>query len=177
MKNLLTIASVAIMLLVTFSCSTQNNIPSANIARLLETNQFTFMAERANPMDADVIKAMNSLPGGGGSRMLNLDSGYTIEIRKEKLTVTLPYFGRMYNANMDSSKNSYRFTTTDFTVDKKQGKKGSSIYTIVAKDQQNVRTIYMEVFKNGKSYVSIDSNDRQSISYNGYIMENTMLKK
>ena len=109
--------------------------------------------------------------------MLNLDSGYTIEIKKEKLSVTLPYFGRMYNANMDSSKNSYRFTTTDFTVDKKQGKKGSSIYTIVAKDQQNVRTIYMEVFKNGKSYVSIDSNDRQSISYNGYIMENTMLKK
>ncbi|MGZ5284650.1 MAG: DUF4251 domain-containing protein [Kaistella sp.] len=35
----------------------------------------------------------------------------------------------------------------------------------------------MEVFKNGKAYVSIDSNDRAPITYDGYIMENTAPKK
>ena len=177
MKNLFKITIAAVTLSVIFACTMQNNIAPANIAALLESKQFTFMAERANPMDGEVIRAMNSLPNSGGSRILNLDSGYTIEIRKDELSVTLPYFGRMYTPSMDPSKNSYRFTTTDFSIDKREGKKGSSIFKIIANDKQSSRTINMEVFKNGKAYVSIDSNDRQTISYDGYIMENAVIKE
>lgn len=177
MKNLFKTGIVLFTMTLALSCSTQNNIAPANIARLLETNQFTFIAEHANPTNLDVVNVMNSLPGSSSSRMLNLESGYTIEIRTDDLNVTLPYFGRMYTANMDPSKNSYRFTTKDFTINKKEGKKGSSVYTIVATDRQNIRTINMQIFKNGKAYVSVDSNDRQPISYDGYILENAMLKK
>ena len=177
MKNLFKIFIAALALSVSFACRTQNNIVPANIAPLLESNTFTFVAENANPTNLDVVNVMNSLPGGSSSRILNLDSGYTIEIRKDELQVTLPYFGRMYTASMDPSKNSYRFTSKDFSVKKSEGKKGRSIFTILANDQQNIRTINMEVFKNGKAYVSIDSNDRQPISYDGYIMENAVLKK
>ena len=164
-------------LLAIVSCSTQSPVNTLAVDALLQKEEFTFIAENANPTNLDVVNVMNSIPGGSSSRMLNLDSGYTIEIRKDELEVTLPYFGRMYTASLDPSKNSYRFTSTDFTVIKKMGKKGSSIFNIVAKDQQAVRTIVMEVFKNGKTYVSIDSNDRQPISYNGYITENTVRKK
>lgn len=177
MKNLVKIVFTAITLLVSLACSTQSNIPSANIASLLESQEFTFMAEHANPNNMDVINVMNSLPGGSSSRMMDLDYGYSIEIRKDKLEVTLPYFGRMYTSNMDPDKNSYRFTSKDFTINKKEGKKGSSVFTIVTKDQQNVITININVFQNGKTYVWIDSNDRQSISYDGHIMANTVLKK
>lgn len=177
MKNLVKILFLAVTLLIPFSCSTQSNISPANIASLLESQEFTFMAEHANPNNLDVINVMNSLPGGSSSRMMDLDYGYSIEIRKDKLEVTLPYFGRMYTSNMDPDKNSYRFTSKDFTINKKEGKKGSSIFTIVTKDQQNVITINMEVFQNGKAYVWIDSNDRQSISYDGHIMANTAVKK
>lgn len=177
MKNLCKIFISALMIALVFSCSTQNKIAPANITSLLETNQFTFVAEHANPSNLDVVNVINSIPGGSSGRLLNLDSGYTIEIRTDELEVTLPYFGRMYTANMDSSKNSYRFTTKDFSVDKKEGKKGSSVFTIVANDQQNIRTINMEVFTNGKTYVWIDSNDRQSISYDGYITANSIRKK
>lgn len=177
MKNLSKIFISVLTMTLVFSCSTQNKIAPANITTLLETNQFTFVAEHANPSNLDVVNVMNSIPGSSSSRLLNLDSGYTVEIRADELEVTLPYFGRMYTANMDSSKNSYRFTTKDFTVDKKEGKKGSSIFTIIANDQQNIRTINMEVFKNGKTYVWIDSNDRQSISYDGYITANSIRKK
>ena len=177
MKNLSNIFIAIFTMTLALSCSTQNKIAPANITSLLETNQFTFVAERANPSNLDVVNVMNSIPGGSSSRMLNLDYGYTIEIRADELEVTLPYFGRMYTSNMDSSKNSYRFTTTDFTVNKKEGKKGSSIFSIVANDQQNSRTINIEVFKNGKSYVRIDSNDRQSISYDGYVTANSIRKK
>ena len=177
MKNLLKTFVSFLTMTLAFSCSTQNNITPANITSLLETNQFTFVAEHANPNNLDVVNVMNSIPGGSSSRMLNLDSGYTIEIRTDELEVTLPYFGRMYTANLDPSKNSYRFSTKDFTVDKKEGKKGSTVFTIVANDQQNIRNINMEVFKNGKTYVWIESNDRQSISYDGYITANSIREK
>ena len=177
MKNLFKIIITALTLAIVSSCSTQTHVVPANIVSLLDGNEFTFVAERANPTNYDVVNVMNSLPGGGSARMLNLDSGYTIEIRKDELEVTLPYFGRMYTPSMDPSKNSYRFTTKEFTLDKKEGKKGSSIYKIVADDEQKIRTIVLEVFKNGKAYVSIDSNDRQPISYNGYITENIAIKK
>lgn len=176
MKNLFKICVAVFALTLVFSCSTQNNVAPANITSLLQSNEFTFVAERANPNNIDVINVMNSLPNGSSSRMLDLDPGYTIEIRKGKLDVALPYFGRMYTPNIAPSKNSYRFTSKDFTINKKDGKKGSSIYTIIANDQQNIRTITMQVFTNGKAYVSIDSNDRQPISYDGYITDNTALK-
>lgn len=177
MKNLSKIFIAVFTISLAFSCSTQNNIAPANIASLLQTNQFTFVAERANPSNLDVINVINALPNGSSSRLLNLDSGYDIEIKKDELEVNLPYFGRMYQSNMDPNKNSYQFTSKDFSVDKKEGKKGSSVYKIIAKDQQNVTTITMEVFTNGKAYVSLDSNDRQTISYDGYITGNTPVKK
>ncbi|QBO57601.1 DUF4251 domain-containing protein [Chryseobacterium salivictor] len=175
MKNLPKILIALLTITLVLSCSSQNNIPSANTSALLQSNEFTFVAEHANPNNADVINVLNSLPNGS-SQMLNLDSGYTIEIRKDKIDVTLPYFGRMYTPNIDPSKNSYRFTSKDFTITKKEGKKGSSVFNIIAKDQQNIITFNMEVFKNGKTYVSVDSNDRQPISYDGYITANSTTK-
>lgn len=177
MKNLFKISIAFFTMTTVWSCSSQNNGTSENITSLLEKNQFTFIAQHATPTNADVVNAMNSFPGGSSARMLNLDSGYTIEIQSNELNITLPYFGRMYTANMDPSKNSYRFSTKDFTINKNEGKKGSSVYNIVANDNQNVRKINMQVFKNGKTYVFIDSNDRQSISYEGYITENVTAKK
>ncbi|MGA9211089.1 DUF4251 domain-containing protein [Kaistella sp.] len=177
MKKLTKIFIAVLTLTLALSCSTQSNIAPANITSLLQSNEFTFVAEHANPNNLDVINIINSLPNGSSSQMLNLDSGYTIEIRKDKLEVTLPYFGRMYTSNMDPSKNSFRFTSKDFTINKKDGKKGSSIFTIITNDQQNIRTINMQVFTNGKAYVSIDSNDRQPISYDGYITANAAAKK
>ena len=50
------------------------------------------------------------------------------------------------------------------------------MYTISPKDVDHVRVIYIEVYKNGNTYVSIDSNDRQPISYNGYLMKMKFLR-
>lgn len=160
-----------------FSCSSQTNVDSKIVAEITTNNQFTFMAERANPTNFDVINVMNSLPNGASSRMLNLDYGYTIVLKENEIDVTLPYFGRMFNPSYDTSKNSYRFTSKDFDLNKIQNKKGNWVYTIKPKDLDNVRLINLEIYKNGKAYVSIDSNDRQPISYDGYVMRNEITKK
>jgi hypothetical protein len=109
--------------------------------------------------------------------MLDLDYGYSVVIKEKELDVNLPYFGRLFNPSYDTSKNSYNFNSKDFTVSKLQNKKGNWVFTVSPKDLSNVRVIYIEIFKNGGAYVSIDSNDRQAISYDGYIMKNEVEKE
>ena len=168
--------SVMFLLTLLFSCTSQTYVEPKTLEGLINSNQFTFMAKRANPTNFDVINVMNSLPNNNSARMLDLDYGYDVVIKEKELEVTLPYFGRMYNPSYDSSKNSFRFTSKDFTITKNQNKKGNWIYNIIPKDAENVRNIYMEVFKNGNAYISIDANDRQPISYDGYIMKNEVKK-
>ncbi len=176
MKKIPYILSLVLALTFVVSCSTQNTLPSPIVKQLVEKGQFTFMAQHANPTGLDVINVMNSLPNSSAGRITNLDPGYTIELMSDELRVTLPYFGRMYQSTMQSD-NSYRFISKDFALDRTEGKKGSSVFVLKPRDEKNISRIIIEVFRNGKSYVSIDANDRQPISYDGYITENTTPKK
>jgi len=177
MKNILKILMPAALMIVVNSCNTQSGIPSDKAALLVKSGEFAFMAERANPTGNDVVNILNALPNSSSSNVLNLDYGYTLVIKKDEIKAELPYFGRMYTPNFDTDKNSYRFTSKDFTLKETSGKKGSAVYTIQPKDLQNIRKIVLETFKNGKAYLSIEANDRQSISYDGYITENAAVKK
>ncbi|SFI41525.1 DUF4251 domain-containing protein [Halpernia frigidisoli] len=176
MKNL--IYSICIIAVVSFSsCSQKIYNSTANVQQLINTDQFTFLAERANPTNFDVINVMNSFPGAGSQRFLTLDYGYVITLKDKELKVDLPYFGRMYTPNFDSTKNNFNFTSKDFTLNKTQNKKGDWEYKMVTNDQPSQITINISVFSNGKSYANLISNDRQSISYDGYIMKNKEITK
>lgn len=164
---------LGVLMVVFNACSSKNTVANANITNLLKENEFTFMAQRANPTNSDVVNVINSLPNSSSSQILNLDYGYSLKITENEIVAELPYFGRMFTSNYDNTNNSYRFTSKDFTLTQKAGKKGSTIYFINTKDQQNVRRMILEVFPNGKAYFNIDSTDRQPISYDGYIQENS----
>lgn len=170
MKKIFFLSSVFILLLV--SCTPQNNIDPNVLTELLNNNRFSFIATKANPTNSDILSVINAMPNGAASRILNLDYGYQVILKEKELEVTLPYFGRMYAPNFDSSKNNYRFTSKNFNVDKKQKKKGNWVYTFSLKDTENAKTLYLEIYPSGTAYLSIDSNDRQPISYDGYIMPN-----
>jgi hypothetical protein len=118
------------------------------------------------------------MPNSTSTRILDLTgSNYSVDLRKDKLEVVLPYFGRVFNATYgNTDKNSYRFTSKDFTVNKSQNKKGNWIVSIKPNDVSNADEIIIEVFKNGKAFTSIRSNDRQPISYDGYITKNEEVK-
>lgn len=169
--------TAALVIFALNSCDSQNNIKNEKVASLLQSTEFTFTAEKANPTSYDVINVLNSLPNSSSSNILNLESGYTMVIKRDEIKVDLPYFGTMYTPSFDNEKNSFRFTSKDFKLNETAGKKGSSVYTILPKDQQNINSIILEVYKSGKAYLSIRANDRQSISYDGYIMTNKVEKK
>ncbi len=175
MKKLIFL-SLALVLAMFYSCTSQNALDPKTLEEFTNSNQFTFMATRANPANSDVLNIINSMPNAASARMLNLEHGYTLVLKEKELEVTLPYFGRMYTPSYDTSKNSFRFTSKDFSFTKNQNRKGNWTYTLKPKDADNVRTIYLEIYKNGNAYLSIDAIDRQPISYDGYLMKNEIKK-
>ena len=155
------------------SCASQSSADPKIVNALIDSQEFTFHAERANPTNYDVINVLGSMPNATSTRMLNLDGSYTIDVSKNNLDVALPYFGRLFNPTYgNTANNSYRFTSKDFTINKSQNKKGNWTLKIKPNDVRNVDEINIEIFKNGKAFVSVRSNDRQPITYDGYVSKN-----
>lgn len=178
MKKYISIIFIFGFLFLFQNCSSQGGMDSQTVNMLVNSQDFSFRAERATPTNYDVINVMNSLPNSTSTRILDLTGGnYSIDLRSDKLEVVLPYFGRVFNPSYgNSDKNSYRFTSKDFTVNKSQNKKGNWVVRIKPNDVSNADEIIIEVFKNGKAFTSIRSNDRQPISYDGYITKNEEVK-
>lgn len=178
MRNYLKIIASLTVIIFFQSCSAQGKTDSKNVEALINTDEFTFHADRAFPMNQDVVNIANSMPNAAGQRIFDLSGeGYSIEIKKDVLDVVLPYFGRTFTSNYGTSDNSYRFISKDYTLTKSQGKKGKWVYKIKPNDVKNVSDIYIEVFKNGKASTSIRSNDRQPITYDGYVSKNEQKKE
>lgn len=176
MKKYISIISVFLLLLIFQNCSSQNTSDPQMVNSLVSSEEFTFHAEKANPMNYDVINTLSSIPNNPSTRILQLDAGsYMIELKKDKMEVVLPYFGRAFNASYGKD-NSYRFTSKDYTVTKSQSKKGNWIFKIKPNDVNNVSDINIEVYKNGRAFTSVRSNDRQPITYDGYISKNEEIK-
>ncbi len=160
------------------NCSSQNYLELAATQQLTSAGDFTFHAQKANAVGADINAVTNAIPNYTPTRLTTLDSGYTLVIEKEKLTCTLPYFGRLYNSNgYDTNKQSLRFTSEDFTVQKSTSKKGNAVFMIRPNDVSHISMINIEVYSNGKAFVSVDATDRQPISYDGYIAANETVRK
>lgn len=155
-----------------FSCgSSKNAADYLKVQSLLSSGDFSFMAERANPTNMDVINVMNSFPNMGSSRMLTLDPGYSVDFTSTKVTANLPYFGRMFTANMDPTKNGYNFKSEKFSVDHSKSTSKKTVLVYNVQDLQNVQQIFLEIYPNGRAFLSINSNDRQAISYDGFITD------
>jgi len=157
------------------SCASQGSADPKTIDAMVNSQEFTFYAQRANPTNYDVINVMNSMPNAPASRILDLNGNYTVELRNNVVEVVLPYFGRLFTASTfggGNDKNSYRFTSKDFVMTKTQNKKGNWVVRIKPNDVSNVDEMIIEVYKNGKAFVSMRSNDRQPITYDGYVSKN-----
>lgn len=153
------------------SCSSQSTMDPQSVSTLVNSQEFTFHAQRANPTNYDVINVMNSMPNSPSTRILELNGNYTVELKNNILNVVLPYFGRAFKTNY-SGDNSFRFESKDFTVNKTQNKKGTWIVKIKPNDTSSVDEIIIEIYKSGKAFTSVRSSDRQPISYDGYVSKN-----
>ncbi len=126
-------------------------------------------AEIANLVDSQnyVFKAQMVFPMGGRSRSLTT-TDYDLRVSKESVVSYLPYFGRAYSATPGAS-GGIDFTSKDFEYTVTPTKKGAWDIVIKPKDTQVARELRLTVQKNGSANLQVNSNDKQSISYSGYL--------
>lgn len=83
----------------------------------------------------------------------------------------LPYMGRIYIPPVDPAEGPLRFTSTDFVYAEQLQKKGGWSISIKPKDVRTVREFMLNVSEDGYATLQVSSNDRQSVTFYGYITE------
>lgn len=124
------------------------------IKAMVDAKRYVFIAQNATPM---------------GGRLVQLTSDYDLKIRPDSVISYLPYYGRSYSAPLDPSQSGIQFTSTDFEYTQKPRKKGGWDILIKPKDVRDPRQLSLTVSESGNATLQVVSNDRQAISFSGYI--------
>lgn len=126
------------------------------IERLVNDKNFVFVAQSANPM---------------GGRNIILTSIYDVRVSGDTIHSQLPYFGRAFVAPIYPTQSPLQFTTTEFEYKLEEKKDGGYEITMIPKDNRDIRQLFLHVSDEGHAWLQVFSNNRQPISFNGYISE------
>ena len=160
MKNIIAVFLLTIFTTTVFYAQDKTE---ASVKQMLASRNFIFIAQSVTPQT-------------GRFRQLTT-SDYDVVISKDTVTSLLPYFGRAYTAPINPSEGGIKFTSTKFEyTETKKDKKSWSI-TIKPKDVSDINTLFLKVYNNGTTYLQVNSINRQSISFRGYITENKATPK
>ena len=126
------------------------------IKNIVEAKKYVFAAESAQP---------------SSGRLRQLTYGYQLDVNGDSVNVDLPYFGRAYSAPIDASKGGIQFATNEFDYTTTPKKKGGWKILIKPKGNVDARQLDLDISTNGRAYLQVISNNRQPISFTGYISE------
>ena len=160
------IATAALCTLTVFSSipplQAQEKDKAAITRQLVETQRYIFIPQSAMPLSGRV-------------RQLSFD--YSLKITKDTIDCYLPYFGRAYSAPIDATQGGIQFVTSSFEYTATPRKKSGWDITLKPKDNRDVQQMQLSVSETGYASLQVISNNRQAISYNGYITEIKERKK
>jgi hypothetical protein len=159
MKYLFVLALLSVTI---FSCSkktaVQNNANTSSAAELIESRNYIF-------------KAITAIPARG--RTIQLNSDYTLRVSTDTVRADLPFFGRAYTAPIGQSSGGIEFTSTDFVYNQNIRKNGAYEIEIIPRDHNDVQRVFLTVSKSGYGSLYVNSQNRQGITFNGYIEQKT----
>lgn len=141
--------------------------------KLVEAKNLVFNATTAYPLaSADISAILSKLPGGQSGSAIQLDgSRYQLKIDKESVNSDLPYYGRAYTSSRNLNEQGIKFTSKDFSYMTEKKKKGNYVITIKPKDAREVQSMTLNVTLSGYATLSVNSTNRQPITFYGYIAE------
>ena len=135
----------------------------AQIKQIVDSQHYVFRAQTAYPL---------------GRQSVLLTSEYDLKITKDEVVSYLPYYGRAYAATPGSIDNGLNFTTKNFEYKSTPTKKDDGWEIVIKpKDTQQAREMLLTAFKNGSANLTVNSNDKQTISFSGYIVPIKTKKK
>lgn len=126
----------------------------SSLKEAIETQQYVFHAQTA-------------LPLSGGAKQLTSD--YQLKVSTSSVVSTLPYFGRAYSVPYGSTDGGFNFTSAKFDYAASPGKKGGWTISIKPRDIQDFKEFSLSVSENGYGTLQVISNNRQAISFSGYV--------
>jgi hypothetical protein len=108
------------------------------------------------------------LPQRGGGRQLT--SEYDLRVTPDSVVSFLPYFGRAYfDVPYGGGDGGIKFTSTKFTYDVKEKKKGGWEISIRPTDVKNIDRLLLNISADGYASLSVNSTNRDFITFDGYI--------
>ena len=143
----------------------------ATTARIMAAKNYTFVANSANPLNsADVNNILRQMPGNANGGSINLSgSNYDVQITPDSIVAYLPYYGRAFAAPTSADENGYKFKSKTFTYSATTTKKGGWEILMQTKDVKDSPKLSLSISENGYATLNIISNNKQAISYNGYL--------
>lgn len=141
--------------LVACSPANKSQVSSAPLAQMIESKEFVF--------EAQVMKPQRTV-----SRVL--DAGYVLELMGDTAFSNLPYFGRAYAGVPYKDDQGIKFTSTDFSYNYKQNKKGWKINMEISY-AGGVRQLFLDVYTNGNANLQVNDINRDGISFTGVLKE------
>jgi hypothetical protein len=132
-------------------------LDSAVVRKAVETKNYIFKAQTATPQR-------------GGFRQLS--SEYDFVVKPDTIVSYLPYYGRAFSAPINTSDAGLQFTSTSYEYSVKNKKKDRREIMIKPKDVSRVRDLNLTVFDNGRASLRVNSNDREAITFDGYLKVN-----
>ena len=114
-----------------------------------------------------IFVARNASPQGFSSVDLTTNPNY-IKFQPDFIKSEMPFFGTAYSGVAYHGDGGLNFEGKPLEYTFKKEKKTYQIKAVV-KGQYDVYTMYLSVFYDGSASLSINSNNRSTISYNGEI--------
>jgi len=134
--------------------TTDNPDKETNIQTMIDDHRFVFTAQSAHPTRGQVMQ---------------LNGQYDLKISPDTVRGYLPYFGRAYSAPVDGRGGGIDFVSKDFHYRQKNRKRGGWEISVKPKDINDIREVFLTIFENGSASLRVFSNNREVISYNGYL--------
>lgn len=127
----------------------------AEIKKLIESGDYEFIANSALPMSG---------------RRIDLTSTYDLKMKGTKAEAWLPYFGRAYKADYGSTDGGIKFKeeAQNLKVEYNERKKTYMISFDVKSPKDNY-SLFLSVGESGYADLTVNSNNRQSISFTGTV--------
>lgn len=128
----------------------------AALQKALDARHYVFVAQTVTPLR---------------DGMRQLTSYYDLTVSTDTVISNLPYFGQAYVAPMNPSEGGFVFTSIASDYRTKTNKKGTREISINTKSGGDAQRMQLTVFNDGTASLQISSNNRDAISFNGYVQE------
>lgn len=125
----------------------------AKVDSLVLSHNFKLIAQSAQPM---------------GWQQIQLTSLYDLQVKEDSVEVYLPYFGRAYMVDYNSTEGGIKMNT-EIEKYKLKKRKGNTNISFEASTKSDHYRFKLTITSTGYATIFVNSNNRQAISFSGVL--------